>query len=123
VRAGAVLFVTDIDRVARFYAAMIGFRESARGDDHVVLESPAFQLVVHRRYAPDSAETSHPPAWRMAAACKPVFFVSSIAALRDVAEAHGGVVEPADREWSFQGARVCDGCDPEGNVIQLREAV
>jgi len=27
------------------------------------------------------------------------------------------------REWEFEGARVCDGCDPEGNVFQIRQAV
>jgi len=30
-------------------------------------------------------------------------------------------MEPADREWSFNGVTVCDGVDPEGNVIQFRE--
>jgi hypothetical protein len=30
-------------------------------------------------------------------------------------------MEPADREWSFNGVTVCDGFDPEGNVIQFRE--
>jgi hypothetical protein len=28
----------------------------------------------------------------------------------------------ADREWEFEGAKVCDGHDPEGNVFQLRQA-
>jgi hypothetical protein len=28
---------------------------------------------------------------------------------------------PAEQEWSFQGSTVCDGFDPEGNVIQFRE--
>jgi hypothetical protein len=24
--------------------------------------------------------------------------------------------------WEFQGSRVCDGQDPEGNVVQFRES-
>ena len=28
-----------------------------------------------------------------------------------------------EREWEFDGDRVCDGHDPEGNVLQLRERV
>jgi hypothetical protein len=28
-----------------------------------------------------------------------------------------------EREWEFEGAKVCDGHDPEGNVFQLRQAV
>jgi hypothetical protein len=27
-----------------------------------------------------------------------------------------------DREWELEGAKVCDGCDPEGNVFQIRQA-
>jgi hypothetical protein len=26
-----------------------------------------------------------------------------------------------DKGWAFQGFTVCDGLDPEGNVIQIRE--
>jgi hypothetical protein len=33
----------------------------------------------------------------------------------------GGAIEPADQEWEFNGVTVCDGLDPEGNVIQFRE--
>jgi len=50
-----------------------------------------------------------------------VFFVRSISRLREVAAAHGGALGAADREWSFEGDKVCDGIDPEGNVIQFRE--
>ena len=39
-----------------------------------------------------------------------------------VAEANGGVMEPVDKEWSFNGVTVCDALDPEGNVIQFRES-
>jgi len=28
-------------------------------------------------------------------------------------------MEPAEQEWSFNGITVCDGLDPEGNVIQF----
>jgi hypothetical protein len=30
-------------------------------------------------------------------------------------------LNPTDKEWRFQGFKVCDGLDPEGNVIQFRE--
>jgi catechol 2,3-dioxygenase-like lactoylglutathione lyase family enzyme len=121
-RTGAVLFATDVDRVATFYAAVLGLTEAGRADDHIVLESAGFQLVVHR--IPGSRPTpgdSAPPVRRATAAFKPVFFVPSISRLREIAEAHGGTLEAADREWSFEGGKVCDGIDPEGNVIQLRE--
>ena len=55
------------------------------------------------------------------AAFKPVFFVYSLGSVRATVDAHGGTMEPQDKEWSFNGASVCDGADPEGNVIQFRE--
>ncbi len=122
-RTGGVLFAKNVDRVATFYSVVLGLTEANRADDHILLESPGFQLVVHRITGGRSArgDISAPPVRRATAAFKPVFFVPSIARLRGVAEAHGGVMEPADHEWSFNGVTVCDGLDPEGNVVQFRE--
>ena len=39
-----------------------------------------------------------------------------------VVELGGGLNGP-ESEWRFQDCRVCDGHDPEGNVIQLRETI
>jgi catechol 2,3-dioxygenase-like lactoylglutathione lyase family enzyme len=122
-RSGAVLFANNIDRIATFYSAVLGLDESNRARDHILLESPGFQLVVHRlvRGVSDADGAGDTPARRTTAAFKPVFVVPSISRLRSVVEAQGGVMEPADTEWSFNGATVCDGLDPEGNVVQFRE--
>lgn len=122
-RTGAVLFAQNLDRVATFYSVVLDLAESNRDDDHIVLESPGFQLVVHRitKARSVAGELAASPTRRGTAAFKPVFFVPSISRLRGVAETHGGVMEPADREWSFNGVTVCDALDPEGNVIQFRE--
>ena len=122
-RTGAVLFAKGLDRIAAFYSAVLGLTEANRDDDHILLESPGFQLVVHRIQGDraTTVESSMPPVRRATAAFKPVFFVPDIASVRLLAEAHGGVMEPIDKEWSFNGVRVCDGLDPEGNVVQFRE--
>ena len=122
-RTGAVLFAKNVDLVATFYSVVLGLTEADRADDHILLESPGFQLVVHRIAVGASAagDITERPARRATAAFKPVFFVPNISRLRGVAETHGGVMEPADQEWSFNGVTVCDGLDPEGNVIQFRE--
>ena len=117
---GAVLFAKDLVRIATFYSAVLGLIEANRDEDHILLESPGFQLVVHRIIGGGSTTGDVPPPRRSSAAFKPVFFVPSISRLRGIAETHGGVVEPADREWAFGGITVCDGMDPEGNVIQFR---
>lgn len=121
-RAGAVLYARDMDRVATFYSKVLGLEPADRDDEHVVLESPGFQLVVLRSRAQASAAPVAGPAVRRAeAAIKLVFFVPSIAQVRTSAEAHGGVLNGPEREWRFDGWTVCDGLDPEGNVLQFRE--
>ena len=122
-RSGAVFYAKDVHRVAEFYSAVLGLKEEARDKDHVVLESPAFQLVV-LQIPSDIASTIEitvPPKRRAMAAVKPVFFVPSMADIRASVETFGGVMNSSDKEWSFQGFKVCDGLDPEGNVIQFRE--
>ena len=122
-RTGVVLFATRLDRVATFYSRVLGLGEAHRDDDHILLESAAFQLVVHR--IPDHVATpippAEPPARRATAAFKPVFFVRSLEGVRTIVSTHGGTMEPRDKEWSFNGVSVCDAVDPEGNVIQFRE--
>jgi predicted enzyme related to lactoylglutathione lyase len=53
---------------------------------------------------------------------KLVFSVVDIAQARERAAELGGAVSPVAREWEFEGARLCDGHDPEGNIFQLRQA-
>jgi catechol 2,3-dioxygenase-like lactoylglutathione lyase family enzyme len=122
-RAGAVLYAKNVDRVVVFYSAVLGFQIRGGDESHVVLESPGFELVVLRipEEIASSTAITVPPTLRANAAIKPVFFVPSLAAVRATAEACGGMLNSSDKEWSFQGFKVCDGLDPEGNVIQFRE--
>jgi hypothetical protein len=64
---------------------------------------------------------ANPPLRREDTAVKLVLPVSSIATARSLAQPLGGELNPPEREWQFLGSRVCDGHDPEGNVIQFRE--
>ena len=120
-RTGAVLFAKNPDQVAGFYVHVLGLSEAHRDDDHILLESQGFQLVVHRipGRRPSVVEGEE-PVRRAGAAFKPVFFVHSLASVRAVATAHGGSMAPPETEWTFNGAAVCDAQDPEGNVIQFR---
>ena len=123
-RSGAVLFAKDVSRVANFYAGVLEWPVVERGDYWVVLEASGIQLVVHGM-PPEVASTieiSEPPVRRASAAVKPVFFVESLATTRSKASTLGGGLNPAADEWSYGGTTVCDGVDPEGNVIQFRAA-
>jgi predicted enzyme related to lactoylglutathione lyase len=122
-KAGAVIYAKNISRVSEFYAGVVGLAVSQSETDHVVLESPAFQLVVHSipQEIAASIEISNPPVRRTGTPIKLVFFVPSILASRAIAAKLGGELNPPEREWRFRQSRVCDGHDPEGNVLQLRE--
>jgi len=120
-RAGAVLYAKDVDRVAGFYAAVLGLETAGRDEEHVLLESRAFQLVVLRAPGASAIQVAVPPVRRADSPLKLVFFVPSIAGIRASIGAHGGVLNRANQEWLFNGWKVCDGLDPEGNVIHFRE--
>lgn len=121
----AVLYAKDLDRVCRFYAAVLGVDPPARDGSHVVLRAGGVQLVVLAVPEPLAREivVSDPPARRTETPIKLVLPVDSIARARDLAGPLGGVVGSPRHEWAFEDDRVCDGHDPEGNVFQLRETV
>ncbi|BFI97321.1 MAG: glyoxalase/bleomycin resistance/dioxygenase family protein [Rhodanobacter sp.] len=121
--AAAVLYAKDIASVGNFYAEVAGLRRVHEEPGHLVLESEAFQLVVVAvpRKLAATIHVADPPQRRENTAIKLVFTVASLAAARAAAQTHGGQLDTASREWAFQGTQVCDGHDPEGNVVQFRE--
>jgi len=112
-------------RVSQFYSRVAGLVVRNMEDGFVVLESSAFELVIVALPAQIAAQIqiASPPVKRQDTAIKLAFFVPSIANARSVAPGAGGALNSLEREWQFQGARVCDGHDPEGNIFQLRENV
>jgi hypothetical protein len=91
--------------------------------DHAVLEAAGFQLTIHalrtepapRRDSQGNVLVREDSYWKL---CFPV---ESIAGARLRAFELGGVIKSHEHEWSARGFRACDGYDPEGNVLQLRE--
>lgn len=122
--AGAVIYAKSITRVSAFYAEIAGLRDTYAEQDYIVLESAAFQLVVVAIPAQLAATigVAVPPRPREDTAIKLVLPVASIANARLAAQSLGGQLNPPESEWQFQGSRVCDGHDPEGNVVQFRES-
>jgi len=120
---GAVLYAKDVERMSRFYAECCGVKVAHSEDDHVVLESPTFQLVILAIPASIAATISitTPPTRRTDTPIKLFFHVDSIDTTREVARRLGGELNPPGREWQYHGNKVCDGHDPEGNVVQFRE--
>jgi len=117
------LYAKDISKVGCFYAKVAGLQVTHEEQGHIVLESEAFQLVVVAvpRKVAASIHITQPPQRRENTAVKLVFPVASLHAARETAQSYGGQLNNPEREWLFQNSRVCDGQDPEGNVVQFRE--
>lgn len=121
--AGAVIFAKNPAKVASFYEAVLAASVERAESDLVVLAVGPFQLVIHTIPEPiaQGIELSDPPALREETPIKLFFPVSSLAQARATASAFGGGLAPQTTEWSGPGFRACDGWDPEGNVVQLRQ--
>jgi predicted enzyme related to lactoylglutathione lyase len=85
---------------------------------------PDLKFVIVRipKRIADTIDIATPPEPREDTPLKPVFGVEDIAHARQRAAELGGAMNAVEREWEFEGAKVCDGHDPEGNVFQLRQA-
>lgn len=122
-RASLVLYAKDVQRVADFYAAVLGLSRSTTQDGYVALNGPTYSMLVVRirPHLADKIEIQSPPQRRENVALKMVMPVESISRARAAAPAYGGAVDPAEREWTFDGLLRCDCVDCEGNIIQLAE--
>lgn len=118
---GAVVYAKDHVAVAAFYRDVIGLTETSSERDHCVLESAHTRLVVQRipEHIAADIDITQPPTRREDTAIKLLFVVDDLAATRQRVAETGGVIDPPDRAWTFQGHVRCDGHDPEGNPVQV----
>ena len=119
-----MLFTIHLRELAGFYERVAGMRVLRTENDHVVLESGSFRLIVHQipdRHANGIVITA-PPVVRDRTAIKLSFCVDSISSSRQTAAELGGLVYGPEREWRYESTTVCDGYDPDGNVFQLFQA-
>ncbi|MFZ6775426.1 VOC family protein [Undibacterium sp. Ji83W] len=120
---GAVIYAKDLSKLSCFYEQVLQLTATHADDDYTILELPHFHLVIHAIPAQIAStfEISTPPQRRADTAIKLMLPVASISKARDAAVSLGGQIDGANYEWEFQHYRICDGHDPEGNVIQIRE--
>jgi hypothetical protein len=126
---GAVVYVLDLDRAVEFYRLTTNWTVLQRESSFVTLQSPSERVatVLTLVQIPEAiaAEITleDPPQRREETPIKLSFAVDDLAAVRELAPVLGGVVDAAETEWVFGSVRVCDGHDPEGNVVQFRQSI
>ena len=120
----AVLFVADVGRLRDFYRQVAAMELVHSELGHAILEVQGFQLVIHQIHgetATQPNESGHVSV-RDDSYFKLCLPVMSIAAARSIANSLGGSIKTTEHEWQANGILACDGHDPEGNVIQVRQA-
>jgi predicted enzyme related to lactoylglutathione lyase len=116
---GAVVYAADLALMQTFYERVVKLPVTEVGEGFVVMGQVI--LVEMPPEIAASFDVGVPPERRDDTAVRLVFDVPGIAAARVRAAQLGGEVDPADTIWEFGAFRVCDGHDPEGNPVQLRE--
>jgi predicted enzyme related to lactoylglutathione lyase len=119
---GAVLYVEDHVRVARFYREVLGLALIESETGHSRLLGPGFELVVHAHSAKDrvAGNDTLPPKRRVEAALRMIYAVPDISACRSAAALHGGQIDRDPPGWAGADADLRLGHDPEGNVFQVQ---
>lgn len=118
-----VVFVADVSRVSTFYRELASMRVIHEDEVHRVLEIDGFQLVIHGLSGEPKVhadEKGNIPV-REDTYVKLCLPVENIAKARAIAAEYGGAIKSPKHEWEARRFRACDGHDPEGNVIQVRE--
>lgn len=124
-RAAAVVYAKNLHRLTAFYARAGGMVLLESASDYVVLESDRLELslVAIPPHLAANIEIAVPPELRESSAVKLALHVPSLAQARAQAAEAGGALKGVEAEWLFRQHRICDGYDPEGNVVQFRETI
>ncbi|WP_297802132.1 VOC family protein [Arenimonas sp. GDDSR-1] len=120
-KSGVLFYAKNLNAVSAFYETLLNAKVLNADEMHRVLQSPDAQLIIHAippQYA-DDIVVAVPPVPREDQAIKPFFTVNCLDTAVAQVEALGGVV--VGPIWPGPGMRVRNVCDPEGNIIHLRE--
>lgn len=117
-RAGLVIYASSTSRLAEFYAHVFELDTIESDNAYALLTKGDFELVLLETEV--AKKTLHPHEARTNTPIKPAFFVdTSLELIGKKIKAKGGTLHPP-KSWAFGGRQVCNACDCEGNIFQLR---
>lgn len=118
-RTGLVLYCQNLAGMMTFYQQVFDFDLIDQDSDYARLLCGDYELVllVSAQSQKLQGSAAYP---REETALKPSFFVTETLAQmkQKIIARQGQLFEP--KNWLFHGKQVCDGCDCEGNIFQLR---
>ncbi|MGO2240206.1 MAG: VOC family protein [Halomonas sp.] len=117
-KTGLVIYSSSIHRLAEFYCHVFGFEVFEKDESYALLIAGSFELVLLETEASKKALSTDKA--REDTPIKPSFFIDAPLELigEKIKEKGGAIYQP--KSWNFGGRQVCDGCDCEGNIFQLR---
>jgi hypothetical protein len=123
IRQGVVIFAKSKAKVSAFYRRTLDLVAFEEAPTHDVSRGHGLEVVVHAIPPRIAAEIqiTKPPTVREDTPIKPTFVVASLEAVRAAAQDTDGYLKPLEGAWHFRGAKVLDGHDPEGNVVQFKQ--
>ena len=121
---GLVVYAKDKARVSAFYQRTLLLAVVENEPTHDLLQGAGVEVVVHAIPAAHAKgiHINQPPQPRADTPFKPTFAVADLNTVRAAVEATGGWLKAAGEAWHFRGATVLDGHDPEGNIVQFKQA-
>ncbi len=120
-QAGLFLYAKDLGRLVAFYESILAMSRLHASEDMVVLQCQHVQFIVHRipAHIATEIEVASAPVLREESAMNFFFTISSIEGVRQVAAELGGMI--LDTIHQGPGFHVCNACDPEGNIFEVRQ--
>ena len=125
IQQALLIFACDKAKVSSFYQRVLDLTVIESTHSHDLLSGPGYEIFVHTIPESElpSAEPASRPEPRSDTALKPIFSVLDLAQIRVAVDETGGSLLPLERAWKYRGCVVLDGWDPEGNVVQFRQAL
>ncbi len=120
-RSGVLIYAKQIEMVSKFYSQVLALKCVHADAEHQVLHSDDVHLIIQAIPAPiaDSIEIAVPPEPREEQAIKPFFTVKNLTEAERVVRENGGSM--CGPVWPGPGFNARNVCDPEGNIVHLRE--
>lgn len=122
---GAVLYAKNLEDLVAFYVGLGGQILDQRPGEYGIIgyEDGELSIVQSPDRIASQIVVDQPPTPRAMNPLKPVFSVSSLNDCLNAISLNGGLTLPGSNTWEFRGNRIQDVVDPEGNIIQLQQAV
>lgn len=122
---GAVLYAKNLEELSSFYIGIGGRQTEVADGEFVAIANSDAELIILQTPEQIASQIviETPPTVRAATPVKPIVGVTSIDEVLKELPNLGGMIVPGSSRWQFRDYLVQDIVDPEGNVVQLWQAV